>query len=251
MKKVSKLEQSIIVVFTAYPFSPQNARQIGAKIGIKDKSSRQIIYQNLISLAKKGVLSRTEDDRFCLNAAALPSIAPEKLFSGVVNVRGRRIFVSRDDTGEEVLIRQRHTLNACHQDKVKIFVFPVRRHGEQEGEIIEVIKRARTTFTGTINKIKGEYLLFCNSPNVPFKIHIAKKNLSTATEKHKVLVEIVSWGDSFSLPQGRVINDLGPEGTNEAEMLSILTSNNFPLTFGKESLTEIRSLLEERDRNGI
>jgi exoribonuclease R len=251
--KMTKFEESILRIFTLLPYSPLNSRQIAARLGSPDKQSRDIIYKTLNKLADAGLVARISKEKFKFNPTLIPSLTKDKFAIGFVNIKlGKKIYVDIQDTGEEIFIRNNFSLNACHQDRVKVFLFPPRGETTREGQIVEVLQRVKTTFVGTLRLHQnGEWYLKCDSIHVPFKIHISKEKMLDLPEYTKALVKVTDWNEDKGVPEGEILQDFGKAGGNEAEMMTILSEYNFPFKFSEKTIAEVRKLSEDKEKFNI
>ncbi len=73
---------------------------------------------------------------------------------------------------------------------------------------------------------------------MPYDIFIPSKNLNGAEHGKKAVAEITHWAEHQKNPTGKIIDILGDEGDNDAEMHAILTEFNLPYKF-PEHLTRL------------
>ena len=80
--------------------------------------------------------------------------------------------VTPDESDIEIAISSENLHNALHGDKVEVSLFAHTDNGGQEGEVIRIIKRARTTFVGTIEKGKNRAFLVPNHKTTTSSSHL-------------------------------------------------------------------------------
>src|SRR5699024_1680426 len=156
------------------------------------------------------------------------------------NIVTGKIDISRRGTGyliieafdEDVRIPSKHLGTALQNDLVKAELFKQGRGKRREGKIIEVLERGRSLFVGTLKKKgKNNYLIKPDEKSAHTDFFILPDHIQDATSGDKVSFELVDWVHPKSLPEARVVEVLGKEGTNEANILSILAENEIKVGF--------------------
>ena len=115
-------------VFYNNPKKTYNYKQLAALLNVEKKSGRQMVEVLLFELMESGFLSEGKVD---MTASGAAYIVPE-------------------DGGEDVFVAQANLNTALHGDVVKILQFARKRRRQMEGEVIEIIKRKRELFVGTL-----------------------------------------------------------------------------------------------------
>ena len=155
--------------------------------------------------------------------------------------------------GEDPEIDFRHLNTALHGDLVQIVLHP-KGAGRQTAEVVRVIARAKTRFTGVLEKENGLFFLKPDDTKMYTDILIPEKALGGAKAGQKVFVEMVSWEDPRKAPLGKVIKILGRPGDNDAEMHSIAIEKGFdselPGRVEEEAKKIKRSGIKETDYEG-
>lgn len=142
------------------------------------------------------------------------------------------------ESKKDIAVDFRNTGKAFEGDTVKVRLFPIKRKSRLEGKVIEVVKRAQENYAGTIHFDEGKYLMVPDLPQFPVTFLIPADKLEGAKPKDKVLVRMTEWVTGAKHPTGNVSLVLGPAGTNDVEMHSILLEYDFKLNFTKEVLAE-------------
>jgi len=153
-----------------------------------------------------------------------------------------KAFLLSDEIGEDILIAPNNTNRALNGDKVKVYVFPNRKGRRTEGEVVEIIERAKTKFVGILQASSKFAFVVPDNPSMPVDIFIPKENLNGAKDGEKVMVEITDWPESAKNPFGNIVHVLGKPGDNNVEMNSILAEFGFPLSFPKAVEKEAESI---------
>jgi len=162
-----------------------------------------------------------------------------------------RLEVTRSGTGfvlqegaDDIFITHGNMGKAFHGDWVKAKKIKKRKqNGRTEGEIEEVLQRARTEFVGVIEQGgAGAYFFIADDPRINTDFYIPKDKLNGAEHGHKVLLQLKNW-DRRS-PEGEVIQVLGKDGDHNAEMHAILFQYGFDPRFPAEVELEVSNVAE-------
>jgi len=135
---------------------------------------------------------------------------------------------------------------ALNEDTVEVCIWARRKKQSPEGEITKIIKRNKNKFSGIVSITNDNIaFLIVTEKNMPYDIFIPMKNLNGAQHGKKAVAEITHWAENQKNPTGIIIDVLGDEGDNDAEMHSILTEFNLPYKF-PEYLTELAEKIPDR-----
>ena len=146
---------------------------------------------------------------------------------------GRNSFIP-DDGGKSILVCERNSGHALDGDRVRVTMLARRPGHTREAEVIEVLKRARETFVGKL-KVGHDYgFLITEGRALANDIFIPKDLLGGGQTGDKAVVKIVEWPGEAKNPIGKVIDILGKEGENNAEMHAILAEFGLPYTYPKK-----------------
>src|SRR5690606_35784376 len=122
-----------------------------------------------------------------------------------------------------------------HGDRVRVRLYPTRgkKEKKREGQVVEVLERARTQFVGTL-EVSPKFAFLVPDNHQIDDIFIPLEFLRKGKTGEKALVEIVEWPQVKKSAQGKVITVLGKKGENETEMHAILAEYGFPYHFPAE-----------------
>jgi len=153
-------------------------------------------------------------------------------------------FVTVSGIDKDVFIPANRVNGAFKGDTVKLIIQPQRGKGRIEGEIIEIVKRAKQSFVGIIEIGRYNAALNADSKNAP-EMFIPLDKINGAKNGQKVLVKITNWGDNSHKLQGEVTTVLGNPGENDTEMHAILAEYDLPYHFPKEVEDEADKIPEK------
>ncbi|MBP5527009.1 MAG: ribonuclease R [Bacteroidales bacterium] len=251
-----QLAKQILKVFVNNPFDAFNHKQISSRIGAGSKAERQEVIRTIQQLAEEKRL--VEDDhkgKYKINPKSIDDeLMPRNYVTGIIDMKqGGKAYVipqvdERDpkganvNLGEDIQIAPNNTHHALHGDTVKVLMFPQRKMHKPEGQVVEIIKRAKTRFVGVIQRQERFAFMVSDSRTMPVDIFIHIDDLGGAENGEKVLVEMTDWPERMNNPVGKVIKRLGRPGDNNVEMQSILAEYDFPLDFPVEVEEEAKKI---------
>lgn len=220
--------EGILAILRKNHSKPFNYKQIAAKLGVDDPSSRNHIIKKLKTLQSKGVIQEVERGSYCL-------ASNQNYYTGKVDIAGRgQGYVIVDDIEDDIFIKKQNLNKALQGDIVEVYVFKRNRGGKKEGEITRILQRKRVEFVGNIQVKENFAFVEVSDYKMYTDIFIPKANIGNAKNGEKVLVEIEDWPEKADSPFGRVLKVLGKPGEHNTEIHSILAQYGLPYEFPKE-----------------
>lgn len=154
-------------------------------------------------------------------------------------------FLIVEDGGEDVRIAQKNLNRAINGDRVKVKLFRFDKEKRREGEIVEVLERKSKNFVGIVHATATLAFLVIDNRIAAFDIFIPLDKLHDAKDGDKAVAHIIDWPKDAKNPIGEIIEILGKNGSNDAEMKAILLGNGFKLEFPKPVLKEAEKITLE------
>lgn len=233
---LSTFVNTILRIFGEHPFKPMNYKQLAKIMGVRDAAGKDVIFQVLETLARDGQLIEHHRYSYVLNPELVNEYGPKPQYVvGTVDMKSTgKAYVVPEDGGEDIQIASNNTGKALHGDKVRVAMFPKRKSKKNEGEIVEVLERARTEFVGIFSVSHGYAFVVSDRTTMPLNFFIPKGKYNRAKDGQKVIVKLTDWPDNSRNPFGEVIKVLGNPGENNVEMQSILLEYEYPLEFPKD-----------------
>ena len=241
-----QLAKQILKIFANNPFDAYNHKQIASRVGANSKAERQEVIRTMQQLAEEKHL--VEDDhkgKYRINPKSInDDLMPHNYVTGTIDMKqGGKAYVIPDEEGrEDIQIAPNNTHHALHGDTVRVLMFPQRKMHKPEGQVVEIIKRAKTRFVGVIQRQERFAFMVSDNRTMQVDIFIHIDDLAGAENGEKVLVEMTDWPERMNNPVGKVIKRLGKPGDNNVEMQSILAEYDFPLDFAKEVEEEAKKI---------
>ena len=124
-------------------------------------------------------------------------------------------------------------------------LYPLRKKKELEGEVVEIIKRAREQFVGIVDSKHGITILKANNKQLPMNIIIPPDKTKGAKNGQKCIASITYWGDKHENPIGEIIDVLGDTGDNNTEMHAILAEFGLPYSYPQNLEKEANKIPEQ------
>ena len=242
--KLKDVTRKILKVFRQHTGQPLNYKQISAKLKITDANGRQEVIRKIEALRVEGRLEEQERGKFILKAEK------QHIFGKVDMKANGSTFVISDDLDKDVYIPRGSTHKALHNDLVEVYLYRRRKQGRQEGEIVNVVERAKTDFVGQI-EISGRFaFVIPDSIKMPVDLFVPLDKIGEAENKQKVIVRMTDWPDKARNPFGEVIEVLGNPGEHDVEMHSILAEYGLPFKFPdyvEDEANEIDVTISEKE----
>lgn len=237
---ITVFNQLISDIFEKNGNKPLNYKQVAAKLNLKDPESKEIIMTLLKDESKKGLFKEVERGKFQLREL-------KTFTTGMVAMTndGSAFIISDDEFEDDIYIAPRKLRTALNGDKVKVYVFAKNKGKHKEGEVLEIIERAKMEFTGIVN-ISARFAFFIpDDRKMLHDIFIPLEGLKGAQQGEKAIARITDWPEGAKNPVGTIIKVLGKQGENNTEMNAILAEYGFPLEFPKEVEAEAAAINEE------
>lgn len=233
------LSKLITDVFEKSGNKPLNYKQVAAKLNLHDDESRGLILDILKEETKKGILNEPEKGKFILKQL-------KTFVSGKVDMTsdGSAYIVSEDEFEEDIYVAPRKLRNALNGDIVKVYVYAKNKGRKKDGEVVEILQRAKMDFTGIINLSDRFAFFIPDDRKMLHDIFIPIDSLKGAKDKDKAIARIVDWPKDAKNPIGEITHVLGKQGENNAEMNAILADYGFPLAFPDEVEKQAEAIQE-------
>ena len=201
-----------------------SVKRLYDELKLKTHPMRSMCLDIVLDLVEDGFL-KEKDGQFQL-------MQKSKFVEGILQRRvGGKNFLVPDDGGDPVFVAERNSAGALNGDRVKVVLFARRPHAGLEGEVTEIIKRAKDTFVGTL-QVKGKFAYLVTPDKSDRDIFIPLSNLKKGRDGEKAVVKVVEWPDTPDRnPVGKVIDILGAAGENNTEMHAILAEYGLPYSY--------------------
>ncbi len=233
---IKDLTRKILKVFSSNPEKEMNYKQVAAAIQLDTPNARGQVIKKIEDLKGQGKLTETTRGKYSLNADKNYHIGTLDLTSN-----GNAYFIC-DDFEQDVFIPSVNINKGLHQDTVKVYVYSKRRSSKKEGDVVEIIERAKTEFVGILQVSKKFGFVVPDNNKMYADIFIPKDELGDAQDGDKVIASITDWPDNSKNPFGKVTQVLGKPGEHNTEIHSILAEYGLPYEFPIQVEQEAKAL---------
>lgn len=240
------LTQLITDIFEKSGNKPLNYKQVAAALNISDPDSKKTILSILKDHKEDGLFTEKVKGKFQLQEV-------KTFVNGKIDMAndGSAFLIPEDTFENDIYIAPRKLRNALHGDRVKIYVYASKKGKRKEGEVVEIITRAKYEFTGLV-KLSQHFAFFIpDDRKMLHDIFIPLEDLNGARNGVKALARIVDWPDGAKNPVGIIKSILGKQGENDTEMNAILAEYGFPLNFPEEVEKEAEAISPEISQEEI
>lgn len=153
-----------------------------------------------------------------------------------MNSSGSAYLIS-NELPKDIYLHSSKTNKALHLDTVKVEVIEGKGRAI-EGRVIEIVKRFKTEFVGTLQVTERFAFLVPDSTKMTVDIFIPLSKLMGGKDGQKAVGRLTNWKDDAKSPNGEIIKVLGEAGDNDVEIHSIMEEYNLPYEFTEEVLLE-------------
>jgi ribonuclease R len=153
-------------------------------------------------------------------------------------------YVIVDDYEEDIRVQHKHLGTALQDDIVEIELLSKKgRNSRQDGKVVNVKKRGRQIYVGTLKKQGDQHFLISpDEKSAHTDFFILPEHVNGAKAGDKVIFELANWKHPRSLPEARITQVLGKQGSNDARLLSILAENQIEAPFPDEVETYAQNI---------
>ena len=188
----------------------------------------------LASLPDRGELTGT----FKANAKGFGFVTPE------IPVREGDIFVPPEATQ-----------GALSGDIVRIEYVRDRKRerfagdtGKQfRGQVVEIVKRKRSNFTGEMVRQGDRWLAYPDGRNLTEPIIVRDASSKNVKPGDKVILEIIDYPEDGMLAEGVIVKVLGEAGRPDVETAAVIAAYDLPGEFPEACLSEARAATAKYD----
>ena len=225
-KNEKTFSEKILKILSQNANKTFNYKQIAAVLELDDTKSRNEIIKDLKILAAQKVIIESEPGKYLVKAVS------QDYYEGTIDMTSRKTaYFLCEDFEEDVFIPTNNLNRALDKDKVKVYIYNRRSGKRPEGEVIEVLERAKTEFVGVIDIQKNFAFVSTANAKMYTDIFIPKDKLREAQQGDVVIAKIEDWPKRADSPFGSVIKVLGKPGDHDTEIHAILAEYGLPYDF--------------------
>ena len=228
-KHSKTFSEKIVKILSQQANKPFNYKQIAAILELDDTKSRNEIIKDLKILAAQKIIIESEPGKYLIKAIS------RDYYEGSIDMTSRRTaYFICDEFEEDVFIPTSNLNKALDKDKVKVYVYNRRKGKRPEGEVIDILERAKTEFVGVIAIQKNFAFVSTANAKMYTDIFIPKDKIGEAQQGDVVIARIDDWPKKADSPFGSIIKVLGKPGEHDTEIHAILAEYGLPYDFPVE-----------------
>ncbi len=218
------------------------ARQIMKQLTLSNRADKVAVHEILDLLVEQDQVRSLPKGKY------QSTKEPEYILGTVDAVNPRFAFIVSDELEEDIKVESDYLMNAWDGDTVKVLSYgpgysagrgSVRR---PEGEVIEVVERAREEFVGRVEMSARYAFVIPDFRKLYEDIYVRLDDLNEAKHGDKVIVQVTEWPFQDRNAVGKVTRVLGKAGEHQAEMHSIIAEFGLPFDFPKSVEQEADSI---------
>jgi ribonuclease R len=230
------LTEEILTVLKKSNKKPLNYKQVASALNIGEPNVKKTVADVLKTMHSSGIVEEVGHGQYRAKQVGTHVV-------GVVDMTasGSGYIVSEGNT-EDVYVNARNLKTALNGDTVKVFVYARRTGKKPEGEVVEVISRGKTEFSGIIEVSKNFAFVSPDSSKMGTDIFIPLNALNDAKDGEKVIVRITDYPPGAKNPVGEIVRVLGKPGDNETEINAIMADYGLPMVFPAEVEAEAEAI---------
>lgn len=260
-KEVKK--NRILALISDSSYVPMKEKELVIVMQV-DKSERDLFKECLNELLEDGLISVNKRGKY-----SLPVV---ETMTGIFNASGHGYgFVTVDGVDGDFFISEKNVNTAMHGDEVIIepVDFINNRSGNKKGSkvnspkstgkskeayVVRITKRAMDIVVGTYDAAKNQYgFVIPDNTKIEQDIFIPVGSSMGAQNGHKVVAQIVDYGNKSKSPEGKIIEILGHITDPGVDVLAILKSYGVDIEFPEKVMNQaarVPAELIETDYNG-
>lgn len=235
-----KFTKQIIEVLFKNPEKPQNYKQIAAALNLSNRIDKEILIKDIQALLADKKIKESDRGKFKINAER------DYLIGTIDVTQSGSAYVIVDGMEEDIFIAKNKKKNALQGDMVRVYLYPKTKGKSEkpEGEVVDIVKRFKSIFTGIFEpQPSGKYgFVVMNNRSIHVDFFIPKNKFNGAEMGDKVVVEMLDWPDDADSPFGQILEVLGKPDETKTEMHAILLEYNLPYEFPEEVEREAQEL---------
>ncbi len=223
-----------------------NYKQLAFQLNLVDDYSKGQLVKLLVELVNKGQIKETDKGNFKITHQS-------HYYVGNIDITlsGKAYFMC-EELEKDIHIPNRNLNHALHGDTVRVYSYArLRSTAKPEGDVVEIIKRAKTEFVGIVQLNKNHAYVIPDDPRMHTDFFVALKNIKDAQDGEKVVVKLVEWPTNSKNPFGKIIDILGKPGDHHTEIHSILLEYGLPYKFPDGVEEEANSISIEINQDKI
>ena len=221
-------DRNALVEFLENVGKPVRIDRILDAFGLKGQRMLSLLTDRLNGMVQAGLIIENRKREFCLTRKI------DILTGTVIGHRDGFGFVALDEDGDDVYLSAREMRSVFDGDRIALKIVGHDRNGRPEGDVVDVLERARQTVAGQYIRERGIGLVIPDNPKISHRILVAKGENAGAKHGQMVVVEILDFPTQHEQATGKIVRIIGsPEQKGIATELAI-ESHGIPTKWPKD-----------------
>ena len=243
-----QVSEMLTALFKSHPERTYSFKDIFRLLDLKTHPAKMLAIDTMEEMAWDDTLAKVSDNSYRLNTEGQ---VQEGRFIRKAN--GKNSFVP-DGSDKPIFVAERNSMSALTGDRVRVTFMARRARHIREAQVIKIIERAKDTFVGRLRVTHDFAFLVTQEELFTKDILIPKKKLKGGKTDDMAVVRITQWPDEgHKNIVGEVVDILGKQGDNTAEMHAILAQYGLPYKYPKaveDAAKKISGEITEDDLKG-
>jgi ribonuclease R len=227
-EEVDRMRDRVLSYFDRNRSHAISTKQIIRKLDLRSHKAINALEAALHKLVKAEKIELLRDGRY------QSTTQPELITGRVDFVNSRFAYIVSEEMDIDPIVPARKLNFALDGDIVRVALRGAHgRDRRPEGQVVEILERARTEFVGRI-ELSGKFAFVVpDNRKMYTDIFVRHEDTLGAQPNQKVIVAITEWPGRDKNPRGKVVRVLGDAGENDAEIHSIMAEFGLPFEFPK------------------
>ncbi len=220
-------------------YVPMKFKEIAMMLQVA-KEQRGELKSLLEELEQEGKIYLSKNGKYCRGAA--------KALEGTYRASRKGYgFVTVSEEEPDIYIHEEHTGGAFDGDRVEVLVTSWPEGRNREGKILRVLARGYTRVVGLYQKNQKKTYGFVIPDDQKFQkdIFIPEGKEGGAVDGHKVVVELISYGEDGKNPEGKIVEIIGHINDPGVDILSVVKGYDLPMEFPEKVLNQAERAAKE------
>lgn len=248
MDILKERKERILAYIESEDYMPMKRRDMRAMLSVpvEDREKFELLVNELI---EEGRVFETKKGKL-----ASPRNLQMATGTFIGHARGFG-FVTPEEGGDDIFIPASETLGAMQKDKVLYKVLHKAEKGKKaDGVIVRILERGQQRIVGTFEAgSKGYGFVVADDKKIAKDIFVSRDHTKGAVTGHKVVVEIIDYGEDRRNPEGKVVEILGHVNDPGVDILSVIRRYDLAVEFPDAVYEEIETIgteVAEEDKKG-
>jgi len=221
MKSKKDRKKIILELMNNEFYVPMKEKELAVMLQV-EPSDRQMLSEILNELLMEQKIEISKRGKYQILDPK--KIRTEGLITGtfISNSRGFG-FVEVDGREDDLFVPAKLTGNAFHLDTVQVELLPKGRGKRAEARVVNILERGTSQIVGTYQKSNRSFgFVVPDNTKLASDIYVRVEDSNGAVDGHKVVVEIINYGENNKSPEGKVTEILGHINDPGVDILSIV-----------------------------